>query len=348
MPFSPTCDDCTDIAVYSPEYTPIAISATSLPHARLRSQYKHLRCTADLRSKLSSRRQIAKTALDPELANIIATVKRDSDGRPLQAKEQSRAWLNLRDAYANKNVDLARRAAEKQWERNKHLDREKIKCCGQCSRCSKYNGWRRCQPDLEHLAYVGLLEAIRLFDPVKATCLSSYAVHLMKQSMMTLLRQTPVFYPQDLLRDRRELATARRKLGRDLTEAEAANVIAEMELAKGRKARDTGQRARLALNCYYGQDKQSVEVLQQKYIERSDRSTTRRSRASRLNLEGMRVEANQVEASQNASDEVEDNDLKSALATLPEALRTQAERYLKGKGVELSPETLEALRVEML
>lgn len=308
-------------------------------HSRLRSQYRHLRCSADLRTKLTTRRQIAPTTLDPELANIISTVARSVEGRPLPAKEQSRIWLNLRDAYAEKNIDLARRAAEKQWARNKHLEREKVRCCGKCI-CRKKNGYRICQPDLEHLAYAGLLEAIRLFDPTKATCLSSYAVHLMKQSMMTLLRQTPVFYPQDLLRDRRELATARRKLGRDLTEAEAENTLVELERARGRKAKDIGERARLALNCYYGQDKKSVEDLQQKYVERAERGT-KRTRLSRINLEGL-----QVQPATGAVD-VEDHGLQSALAALPAELRGQAEKFLRGRG-ELSEVTLSALREQML
>ncbi len=309
-------------------------------HARLRTAYRHLRISSDVRAKAGTKRDIERTPLDPELAHLVATVVRDENGRPLAAKLQPKTWLHARDIYAAKNQDLARRASDKQWQRNKHLEREKVKCCGSCVQCRKHSGYRWCQPDLEHLAYIGLLEAIRCFNAEKAGCISSYAVHTMKQSMMTLLRQTPVFYPQELLKDRRELVAEEKKLKRVLTQDEQIDVLTRTR--KCRKGEELETRRQLAINCYYGQEKKSVEDLQQRYVDRADRSGDKRSRRSRLSIDGL------IEQPIRHEDiNIEDHDLSTALAALTPEQRLNVEKVLKGKA-ELTPETLDALRAEML
>ena len=196
-----------------------------LRHARLSHDRRHLRLPADLRA--TAKRAEAKTGMaqvDPQMAKVVSLCKR-RDGKLLPVAEQSRQWLTLRDQIAAANYDLAYSAARKQAARNLHLPREVVPCVfcpgSSCTRC-RGSGRYKAQPDLERLAYAGLLEAIWRFDTAKAHCLSSFAVHLMKQSMMTLLRQTPVHFPQDLLRDRREIVAESRRLTKAAADALAA------------------------------------------------------------------------------------------------------------------------------
>jgi len=255
------------------------------------------------------------------------------------AHAQPRALLRLRDEYAAANYDLAHRAADKQWQRNQHLEREIVPCVyhntAEPKKC-RCRGRREylCQPDLEHLAYIGLLDAILYFDKDKAGCLSSYAVHKMKFSMLTLLRQTPVYYPPDLLRDRRDVGALRKTLCREPTEAEMVVKLAE-------RGACTAERARLAMNCYYGNERKSVEELHEQYFGRTSRED-RRARRSRGEtfVENLSIE-------QPRRGEDSDGDVIEAIASLPAELRADAQRALGGRS-KLSDATLGALREALL
>jgi hypothetical protein len=338
-------------------------------HARLRQAHRHLHLPADLRpTARRAGRTIGVSPLDPELARIVSLCRRGPHPKtkrvgPLPVDKQSHEWQQSRDAYAAKNYDLAHRAAAKQWERNRHLEREIVPCVycigRKCARCRGRKQYK-CQPDLECLAYIGLLEAIRAFDPNKAHCLSSYAVHTMKQSMLTLLRQTPVFYPQDLLRDRRAVATLRKKLNADPSEEQAADALIEMERAASEKAkkrtlradelialrarlrsRGLVERARLALNCYYGNERKSVEDLYERYVQRTERGGEKRQR--RAKVAGL-LEVLCVEQPVAAP---ESEDLSAALRELSVKSRAEVECYLRGRG-EISSTTMDHLREVML
>lgn len=361
-------------------------------HARIRQEHRHLHLPADLRPTAKRAASVTGRApLDPELGRIVSLCRRGLNPRtkrvsPLPATcpvkcatrcdhAQPPAWRKARDAYAAANYDLAHRAAQKQWERNRHLERETVPCVycigKKCARC-RGRGQYKCQPDLERLAYIGLLEAIRMFDPSKAHCISSYAVHTMKQSMLTLLRQTPVFYPQDLLRDRREIAALRKRLNEHVrkdepaiepTELEAAEALvamdrAALEKAKGRplradeiaalrakaEAKGLGERARLALNCYYGNERKSVEELQERYVQRAERGAEKRHRRSKV--AGM-LEVLCVDHAHGGSAQPESEDLTEAVRELPSEHRLEVERYMRGRG-EVSAVAMSALREVML
>lgn len=323
-----------------------------LKHRRLRAEHRHLHMTAELRGKATGRRKL--TELEPELRRLVDERRvgplRNGKVGPLPAAclmkcgkpdcshAQTRAWLRMRDAYAAKNYDLCHRAAAKQWLRNQHLEKEAVPCLfcpGRgCARC-RGKGQYKCQPDLERLAYAGLLEAIRLFDPEKAGCISSYAVHTMKFQMLTLLRQTPVFYPQDLLRDRRAVAKLRKALGREPTEAEAEAALT---------GKDVPERARLALNCYYGNERKSVEELHETHVQRTSREE-RRSRRGRGSTVVEALSCSQPNVAADDSDEV--GELRAALALLPVEHRQEVELHLRGRGA-VSSQALSSLREAML
>lgn len=309
-------------------------------HKRLSDDYKHLSLTDGLRaSRKKAGATIKAAAIDPELAAIESTRRCDAAGKILPARcceerdadggkqpcaewkrrrecehSQAKAWCLLRDAFADKNRDLARRAAHTAWKRNTHLPGEIVACCFEpdaawhnrpcrqhtsearkqafkrgergatklaaieVSHCAWCHGKKKrlCQPDLEALAFAGLLEAIRKFDSTKAGRISSYAVWLIKQSMLELLRQTPVTFPQDLLRDRRELAKYEKALGCDASDSEAAELLEKTR--PSRKIENRRDRLALARNCYYGNERKSVEQLQQKYVEQADRLSKRARR----------------------------------------------------------------------
>lgn len=309
-------------------------------HTRIKQEHRHLHLTTELRAKATERREMAP--LDPELAKVVSLCQRGLNPRtkrdaPLPADAQPKAWRLARDAFAAKNYDLCHRAAAKQWERNRHLEREVVPCVfcpgKTCARCRGRKQYR-CQPDLERLAFLGLLEAIRLFDPEKAHCISSYAVWTMKHQMMTLLRQTPVFYPQDLLRDRREVAALRKKLGREPTEIEAEGAL---------KGKNLNERALLALNCYYGNERKSVEELHERYVQRTERGEDKRQRKGRV--------ASVVEVlcceQPRAKDDSELDELRTAIHALPTQSRAEVERFVRGRGT-VSESTLNVLREAML
>lgn len=329
------------------------VGRSELKHKRLRREHSHLRVAADLRGKGDT---IGRSTLDPELARVVSLCLRAPNKRTGKlsarpASEQPQAWVRARDAYAAKNYSLCFRAADKQWRRNQHLAREVVPCAfcegAACPRC-KGRGRYKAQPDLLNLAYLGLLEAIRCFDAEKASCISTYAVHTMKQSMMQLLRQTPVFYPPDLLKDRRTVAAERKRVGRDLTEAEAEAAIVDLDASKCEtdkqraKVREKGarQRALLALNCYYGQERKSVETLHDQYVQRSTRDDGKRQRKGRA---AVAVGALSCEQPRIAEDE----DLSSALDNLSAEQRTEVERFLRGRG-QVSDSTVAYLREAML
>lgn len=371
-----------------------------LRHARLSHDRRHLRLPADLRT--TAKQAEVKTGmaqLDPQMAKVVSLCKR-RDGRLLPVAEQSRQWLALRDQIAADNYDLAFSAARKQAARNLHLPREVVPCpfCpgASCTRC-RGSGRYKTQPDLEALAFSGLLEAIWRFDVTKAHCLSSFAVHLMKQSMMTLLRQTPVHFPQDLLRDRREIASESRRLtkaaadalraqlGRKLTEEEQAGCAREcsderaaellhrreLDLFEKRKKRaataqeaealrakheaSVTERVQLAKGCYYGQERKSVEDLQECYVSRSARREgAQRHRPSRAqsivealsSAPAASPQTQRVEAFPGIADAEQAEELRDALGTLAPEQRAEVQRFLRGRG-PISEETRAALREQI-
>lgn len=371
-----------------------------LRHTRLSHARRHLRLTADHR--LTAKQSETKTGmaqLDPQMAKVTALCKR-RDGKLLPVAEQSRQWLTLRDQIAADNYDLAFSAARKQAARNLHLPREVVPCpfCpgARCTRC-RGSGRYKTQPDLEALAYAGLLEAIWRFDVTKAHCLSSFAVHLMKQSMMTLLRQTPVHFPQDLLRDRREIAAESRrltkaaadalklKLGRKLTEEEQASCAREcsderaaellhrreLDLFEKRKKRaataqeaealrakhgaSVAERVQLAKGCYYGQERKSVEDLQERYVSRSARREgAQRHRPSRAQaiVEALSAtpsampQTQRVEAFPGIADAEQASALRDALEVLSAEQRAEVQRFMRGRG-QISEATRELLREQI-
>jgi len=325
---------------------------SSTAHSRIDPAYKTLRQSGDLRAtqKKAGKRSITAAELDPDLVVIIKK-RKVRDGKILPERcpldcgkldcdhAQTRAWLALRDAYAEKNRDLARRAAALQAKRNAHLAEEWVPCCKLASDkahhrpCGKHGGkvhcaWchgkgkRVCQPDLEALAYIGLLDAIRRFDPEKAGKISSYAVWLMKQSMMGLLRQTPVTFPQDLLRDRRELAKLEKQLERVATDEEAAARFTTYRPCK--KDERMSERIALARNCYYGQEKKSVEDLQARYTERTKKheKRLRHGDAGKTVVEALTAPATPLR---------ERRALHEALGQLSGSLKADAEAFLGGK-----------------
>lgn len=371
-----------------------------LRHARLSHERRHLRLPAELRS--TAKQAEVKTGmaqLDPQMAKVCALCKR-RDGKLLPVAEQSKQWLALRDQIAADNYDLAFSAARKQAARNLHLPREVVPCpfCpgASCTRC-RGAGRYKTQPDLEALAYAGLLEAIWRFDVTKAHCLSSFAVHLMKQSMMTLLRQTPVHFPQDLLRDRREIAAESRrltkaaadalrtKLGRKLTEEEQAGCarecgderaaellhLRELGLFEKRKKRpatadeaaalrskheaSVAERVQLAKGCYYGQERKSVEDLQERYVARSARRDgAQRHRPSRAQsiVEALSAtpsampQTQRVEAFPGIADAEQASALRDALEVLSAEQCAEVQRFMRGRG-QISEATRELLREQI-
>jgi len=371
-----------------------------LRHARLSHDRRHLRLPADLRT--TAKQDKVKTGMaqvDPQMAKVVSLCKR-RDGKLLPVTEQSRQWLALRDQIASANYDLAYSAARKQAARNLHLAREIVPCVfcpgSSCTRC-RGSGRYKAQPDLERLAYAGLLEAIWRFDTAKAHCLSSFAVHLMKQSMMTLLRQTPVHFPQDLLRDRREIVAESRRLtkavaealkvqiGRKLTEDEQAGcarecsddaaaellhqrerelfakrkgrepTAQEAEALRAKHERSVAERVQLAKGCYYGQERKSVEDLQERYVSRSTRREgsprLRPSRAQSI-VEALSsapspgVQTQRVEAFPGIADAEQAEELRDALGTLTAEQRAEVQRFLRGRG-QISEATREVLREQM-
>lgn len=334
-------------------------------HSRIDPTYKALRQSGELRAtqKKAGTRNIAAAVIDPDLVVIIKK-RKVRDGKILPERcplgcgkldcehAQTRAWLKLRDAYAEKNRDLARRAAALQAKRNPHLSEEWVLCCELPSDvqhhrpCGKHGGkvhcaWchgkgkRVCQPDLEALAYVGLLDAIRRFDPAKAGKISSYAVWLMKQSMLELLRQTPVTFPQDLLRDRRELVKLEKQLARVATDEEAAERFTSYRPCKS--AERMHERIALARNCYYGQEKKSVEDLQARYTERTAKHEKRLRHGDAGKTIAEALTAPEAETRERRA-------LQNALGQLPNALRSDAEAFLSGKAAKPSAALVLRLR----
>ncbi len=342
---------------------------------------------------------------DPELIVIVQSCRRYPDnhkkaGKALPAScscvdwrkagecahAQTKAWCKLRDIFAAKNYNLPWRAAQLQWKANQHLAGEQIRCrfcpgaptCAHklqhgrcpicltgCNRC--YNtGYYITQPDLENLAYSGLLEAIRNCDFSKGGMkISTYAVWLMKHAMMSLLRQTPVFFPQELLRDRRIIRDLKKKaqtehwlqlevtLDRKLTKAEKEVAIHEPSIAeihtalaaarKCKQSETLEERRLLAEGCYYGQDKSSVEQLQSKYVERSDKfeKRQRKSKAA-LIIDSLCVQPIEHKES------IDSEELQAALQLLPPEKLKIVRQFLKGKLTELPEDVLDLLRAEML
>jgi len=378
--------------------------ATPVKHRRLSPQYvKSCRLGNDTIHKpltKGGKKLLVESQRDPELELIVqlcaryplGTVKNGKNvgGKPKPALEQPRDWLRLRDAYAAKNYSLVYRAAERQWAANQHLPGELVRClycpgkptCSPklhkwkdgrclicltgCNRC-KNTGMYMCQPDLEALAYAGMLEAIRLCDFSKGgNKISTYAVWLMKQAMMPLLRQTPVFFPQELLRDRRVLAQLKKDLKcricggskphvktcktcdgsgkRDYTIIEA-----HAELAKVRKCRQTEtfeERRLLAEGCYYGQEKSSVEELQEDALFRGkgEKQTFGQSR----NFINTARAALSVQPHEHTEPAVEDDELRTAIEQLPAEDRRLADQWLKGRLSELPARVVARLKEEML
>lgn len=355
--------------------------------------------------KTGGGRSLQVAEADPELIAIVTACRRFPEGHKRAGKAlpascdcsdwqkhrecehaQTKAWCRLRDEFANKNYNLPWRAAQLQWRANQHLAGERIRCrfcpgkptCdhelqnGRCPIC--LTGCNRCfnsgyyvtQPDLENLAYGGLLEAIRNCDFSKGGMkISTYAIWLMKHAMMSLLRQTPVFFPQELLRDRRVIRDFKKKAqvehwqaleavkGRKLTSREKEAAIhepttAEVHAALGavRKCKQTEtleERRLLAEGCYYGQEKSSVEQLQSKYVERSDKSEKRqRKNKAALVIESLCVQP--IERSETADSE----DLQAALQTLPPENLKLVRQFLRGKLAEVPEDVLGLLRAEML
>ncbi len=365
----------------------------------------HCRLANKTLHKSGGGRQLQAAEADPELVAIVQACRRYPEGhkkagKPLPAScdcdtwkrrrecehSQSKEWCRLRDVYAAKNYNLPWRAAQLQWKANQHLAGEWVKCrfcpgppsCahelqnGRCPVC--LTGCNRCyntgrylaQPDLENLAYGGLLEAIRNCDFSKGGMrISTYAVWLMKHAMLPLLRQTPVFFPQELLRDRRVIRDLRKKVqierwqkleiaaGRKLSQREKEAAVHEPSveeihaaLSAVRKCKQTEsleERRLLAEGCYYGQDKSSIEQLQSKYVDRSDKSEKRQRKAkAALVIESLCVHP--VEH----SDSVDTEELQAALASLPPDKLKIVRQFLRGKIREVPEDVLGLLRAEML
>ena len=99
----------------------------------------------------------------------------------------------------------------------------------------------------------------------------------------------------------------------------------------------------LAEGCYYGQEKSSVEQLQSKYVERSDKSEKRqRKNKAALVIESLCVQP--IEQSETADSE----DLQAALQTLPPEKLKLVRQFLRGKLAEVPEDVLGLLRAEML
>lgn len=364
----------------------------TVKHNRLSAQYHNCRLGNEAIHQPLTKggtRELAKSVRDPELEAIVAQCARHTDGakagKPLPADQQPKAWLKLRDAYAAKNYSLVYRAAERQWRANQHLPGEQVKCVycpgpptckhplkdGRCSVClsgcnrCKNTGFYVCQPDLEALAYAGLLEAIRLCDFEKGgDKISTYAVWLMKQAMMPLLRQTPVFFPQELLRDRRVLCQLKKTLKcdtcrgvkakklqpecatcagtgkRNYTRAEAEAAL--LAIRKCKQTESIDERILLAEGCYYGQEKSSIEELQEAYVQHRPNSRQMKSSHAKLVIEALSVSA------ELGTDDIEDDALRQAVAKLPITERKLAEAWLRGRSADLSPSVIAALQEEML
>jgi len=355
--------------------------------------------------KTGGGRQLQSAEIDPELLAIVQACRRYPEGHKKAGKAlpascecktwqkhrecehaQTKQWCTLRDAFAAKNYNLPWRAAQLQWKVNQHLPGERIRCrfcpgpptCDHkqedgrcpicltgCNRCHN-SGYYLCQPDLEDLAFGGLLEAIRNCDFSKGGMkISTYAVWLMKHSMLSLLRQTPVFFPQELLKDRRVIRDLRKKvqvgywqklelaLARKLTLAEkelaiceptTAEIHAALEATRKCKQSETLEERRLlAEGCYYGQEKSSVEQLQAKYVERSDRFEKRQRRSKAAFV----VEALCVQPVEPSNTQ-ELDELQQAVLTLPPEKAKLVRQFLKGKLAAVPKDVLDLLRAEML
>ena len=352
-------------------------------HAKQDPTYKKLILTGTLRA---TRKQAGATikqaeALDPELRAIVDTrlVGRDGKILPVRCRQgcqmardgrdcehaQTAAWRVLRDSYAEKNRDLARRAAERQWKRNQHLPGEVVACCtepgaashhhacfkhGNVVHCSWCHGKQKrlCQPDLEALAFLGLLEAVHKFNPDKAGRISSYAVHLIKQTMMELLRQTPISFPQDLLRDRREIAALEKQ---HVKAGAAAPTDIEvrahlLSIRACRRGETIEERITLARNCYYGQERESVEALQSKYIDNNLRFE-KRMRRGKLTTAIESLTAELPTETENVLSTRARRALQAALPRLSIEARASAELYLDGKLPSPPASVVLALRAVM-
>lgn len=331
--------------------------------------------------KTGEGRKLQVQEADPELVAIVQACRRFPEGHPKAGKalpasctceqwkktkecehSQTKQWCLLRDAYAAKNYSLPWRAAQLQWKTNQHLAGERVRCrfcpgpptCEHklqsgrcpvcltgCNRCGN-SGYYMAQPDLESLAYSGLLEAIRNCDFTKGGMkISTYAVWIMKHSMLSLLRQTPIFFPQELLRDRRVIQDLKKKGAEPTLEQIYAALSA---VRKCRQSETLEQRRLLAEGCYYGQDKSSVEQLQGKYIERSDRYEKRQRKGKAAFV----VESLSVQPSAVKTDFVENEELQTVLEALPLEKLKIVRQFLRGKIAELPADILDTLREEML
>lgn len=280
-------------------------------------------------------------------------------GKPLNEKERLRAGLAKMTGavrYLNEHFKLNLQADKLiGWEVVALLafhDKHKLRD-GRCSIC--LTGCNRChntghyvtQPDLEALAYSGLLEAIRLCDFSKGGMkISTYAVWLMKQAMMPLLRQTPVFFPQELLRDRRIIRDLKKKLEK---EEKREPVLAEIHAAlhavrKCKQIETLEERRLLAEGCYYGQEKSSVEELHAKHIERSDRSEKKQRKGkSTPAVESLCVRPHDSACEEN----LELEELQAVLKLLPADKLKLVQRFLKGRAAEVPAELLDELRARL-
>ncbi len=183
-------------------------------------------------------------------------------------------------------------------------------------------------------------------------------------AMMPLLRQTPIFFPQDLLRDRRVLAQLRKslpcrkclgnkKIAKACKTCEGTGhrayttTEADVELAKIRKCRPAEtleERRLLAEGCYYGQEKFSVEELQESFGDKPD--------PARGNSNGLRFKVSMAQEALSVQPhtvtDTDDGALGVAIAGLPAAERKLAQQWLKGKLEEMPRRVVELLRAEML
>ncbi len=94
------------------------------------------------------------------------------------------------------------------------------------------------QEDLRQQAVVGLLEAIHLWDPKKATFFTTYAIHRMRYQVSRFVeKKWPLVHvPQNVLADRRlvkkTLRTLERELGRKPTIKEMQDRIPSLSSAR--------------------------------------------------------------------------------------------------------------------
>ena len=151
----------------------------------------------------------------------------------------------------------------------------------------------------------------------------------------------------ELLHRRERELFAKRK-GREPTAQEA-------EALRAKHEQSVAERVQLAKGCYYGQERKSVEDLQERYVSRSARREglpRMRPNPAQSIVEALSsapspgAQTQRVEAYPGIADAEQAADLRDALATLPAEQRAEVQRFLRGRG-QISKATRESLQEQM-